>query len=164
MRNFIHVVALLGLFVSAQAQVWKSGNVSNGVTTPIENSPFALSYVQLINTEASAVNTITLYDAKSGLTNRVLPTFTARIQSPVTVTNVYTDFNGNSVTNIFETLSVTTSTVAASTNEATRLYRITLPAGATAVLQPDEPLTGTYGLTLLGTGAGTYNMRYRLLP
>lgn len=165
MKRYLNFILLLLLPLGAFAQVWSSGTLGAGVTR-ISDTPVQFSYVQLSDTSGAA-NTITLYDNDSAsITNRIIPAVTnARLTYTTNIVTSFTNRAGVVQTATNSVLFTTTQTIAATTNEARRLYRITLPANGSAVFEPEGLGLGTsFGLNVLSTGAGTYNIRFNSLP
>lgn len=161
------IVIGLGLVVgfSASAQTLKSGSLTNGANLVV-SGPNIVYDLQILNRDAAAA-IVTLYDNSSATsTNTVKSALTTYTLSRATNSTVFTNINGVLQTNNFIYLTRSSMvTAAAATNEATRVYRVTIPAAGQVVVQP----TDGYGMTLgfqmhwLGTNAD-YNLTYRTLP
>lgn len=165
MKRYLNFILLLLFPLAASAQVWSSGTLSAGVTR-ISDTPVTFNYIQLSDT-SGAVNVVTLYDNDSAsVTNRVIPAVTnARLTYTTNIVTSFTNRAGVVQTATNSVLFTTTQTIAATTNEARRLYRITLPANGSAVFEPEGLGLGTsFGLNVLSTGAGTYNVRLLNIP
>lgn len=162
MRNFFIFFALVFATLTSYAQQWKSGTLAAGVNDVIPASGFLLNSIQINNTTAGA-SVVTLYDANNS-TNRITPGYTGYTVAPQNVTKTWVSNTGVTNTITVPTLVRTETVVNASTNEAPRMYRITVPANGSVVFEPTSPLGGTFGLTILSDTAGSYNLSYRLLP
>ncbi len=165
MNKILALLALFALALPALAQQWSSGSLSAGVTR-ISATPIEFNYIQLTDS-SGAVNTITLYDNSSNSsTNVVIPAVSnVRLTYTTNIVTSFTNRAGVVQTATNAVLFTTTQTIAGTTNEARRLYRITLPANGSAVFEPDGLGLGTsFGLNVLSTGAGSYNLRSAPLP
>lgn len=165
MKRYLNFILLLLLPFGASAQTWVSGSLSAGVSR-ISATPIQFNYIQLTDSSGAA-NTITLYDNSSAsITNVVIPAVTgARLTYTTNIVTTFTNRAGVVQTSTNSVLFTTTQTIAGTTNEARRLYRVTLPANGSVVFEPEGLGLGTsYGLNVLSTGAGSYTLRSNPLP
>jgi hypothetical protein len=162
MKRILNFILALSLFaVSAFAQT--SGTLAAGVNL-ISSEPTLVRSIQFFDTSGAA-NTITLYDNDSASsTNRVRAAYTTTTQYTTNVVMSFTNFTGVVQTYTNAVLARVNSTVAASTNEARRVFRIALPANGTVSVAPTEPYGTTYGAQILATGAAIYNGDIGPLP
>jgi hypothetical protein len=153
---------LIGL--SAGAQTLKSGSLTNGANL-IVSGPTIVYDLQVLNRDAAAA-LLTLYDNSSATsTNTVKTALTTYTLGKATNSVIFTNINSVVETNTYVYLARTTNTTAAATNEATRVYRITVPAASSVLIQPNDGYGMTRGFQMhwLGTNAD-YNLQYRTLP
>lgn len=140
-----------------------SGTLAAGVNL-ISSSGTAIAEFQVFDT-SGANNIITVYDNDSASsTNRVRAAYTTTTQYTTNVVMTFTNFTGvvQSYTNTV--LARVNSTVAASTNEARRVFRISVPANGTVTVAPATPYGTTFGVQALATGAAAYNLTSVPLP
>lgn len=153
-----------GLFVLVGSLFGQtSGSLAAGVNL-ISSSGAAIAEFQVFDT-SGANNTITVYDNDSASsTNRVRAAYTTTTQYTTNVVMTFTNFTGvvQSYTNTV--LARVNSTVAASTNEARRVFRIVVPANGTVTVAPILPYGTTYGVQALATGTAAYNLTSTPLP
>ena len=161
LKSILALGALFALAVSAQTT--SSSTLAAGLNN-ISATPGNILSLQLTDT-SGAVNQFIVYDtASTSTTNRVRPSYTS-----------YTWYNTNVVTTFTNGIGVTenqtntvracvASTVAATTNEVTRLYTITVPANGTVIFDPTYPVLYSYGLGVKATGAASYNAVYTVVP
>ena len=160
------IVIGLGLAVgfSASAQTLKSGSLTNGANLVV-SGPNIVYDLQILNRDAAAA-IVTLYDNSSATsTNTVKSALTTYTLSRATNSTVFTNINGVLQTNDFIYLTRSSTVTAAVTNEATRVYRVSIPAASQVVVQPNDGYGMTLGFQMhwLGTNAD-YNLTYRTLP
>lgn len=164
-RNIlVAALALLVGMLPAIGQSVISGVLTNGVNL-IKTGPGAVYELEVYNQDA-ATQTLTIYDNSSSTsTNTVKPAWTYYTIGRATNSVVFTNIVGVVQTNTTIGLARTTVSVSAVTNEATRVYRVTIPTATKVTIQPNEALTFGLGfqLHLLGTNA-TYNGFYNPLP
>lgn len=157
MKRFFSILMVMLAAVTAQAQ-WLSGTIAGGQTI-LDTGSGTLGSIQISDTSGSA-NPVILYDiASTTTTNIVLPTFTARQYYTTNVVKTWTDSQGVTKSRTNSVLFNAPLTVAASTNQATRLYTVTIPANGSVIIEPQQPLGYTYGLSIKNTGAVNYNAR-----
>lgn len=165
MKRYLNFILLLLLPLGALGQAWTSGSLTNGVNL-INDGPVRFNYLQLTDSSGS-VNTITLYDNDSASsTNRIIPAVSnARLTYSTNIVSTFTNRAGVVQTSTNTVLYTTTQTIAATTNEARRLYRITLPANGSVVFEPGGlGLGASFGLNALASSNATYNVRLIDLP
>lgn len=157
MKQFIvWLFALVAVAFPASAQ-WRSGTATAG-TTLLEVGSGQLAILQL-NDTSGALNNVILYDSGTTATNRVVPGFTGTQSYTTNVVRTWTNSVGVAVSRTNNVLVRVPFTVVASTNEATRLYTIAIPANGSVTIDPPGNFGFTYGLLLRNTGALTYNGR-----
>jgi hypothetical protein len=160
-RIFNFILALVAFAMSAVAQ--SSGSLTAGVNL-LSSDPTLVRGIQFFDT-SGANNTVTLYDNDSASsTNRVRAAFTTTTQFTTNVVMSFTNFTGVVQTYTNAVLARVNSTVAASTNEARRVFRIVVPANGTVNVSPIEPYGTTYGAQILATGTAIYNADIGPLP
>jgi hypothetical protein len=160
-RIFNFVLLLVALTSSLFAQT--SGTLTAGVNL-LTSDPTIVRSIQFFDTSGTN-NTITLYDNDSASsTNRVRAAYTTTTQYTTNVVMTFTNFTGvvQSYTNAV--LARVNSTVAASTNEARRVFRIVVPANGTVSVAPTDPYGTTYGAQLLLNGTAIYNGDFGPIP
>jgi hypothetical protein len=160
-RIFNFVLLLVALTSSLFAQT--SGTLTAGVNL-LSSDPTIVRSIQFFDTSGTN-NTITLYDNDSASsTNRVRAAYTTTTQYTTNVVMSFTNFTGvvQSYTNAV--LARVNSTVAASTNEARRVFRIVVPANGTVSVAPTSPYGTTYGAQVLANGTAIYNGDFGPLP
>ena len=150
------ILALFAAFSLVNAQ-WISGTITSG-TTVLDSNGGQLAQITLSDTSGSA-NTVILYDSGTTSTNIVLPGYTGRQYYTTNIVKTWTDSVGNTVSRTNRFLFSAPLTVSASTNEANRLYSITIPANGAVVIEPPGNLGFTYGLLIKNAGALSYNAR-----
>ena len=130
----------------------------------ISTTPVSISSVQLYDTSGAA-NIVILYDNNSTtLTNRTYAAYTAVTQYTTNIVSVFTNFSGVLQTNTTPALATINVAVAAATNEARRVWTVTIPANGFVTLSPTTPQGTTFGLNLKAVGAGSYNIDLNPLP
>jgi len=160
-RALIVVALSIGFSVSAQTLV--GGPLTNGVNSVVA-SQIAVTQLQLTDTSGTN-NQVIIYDnSSSSTTNIVLPSYVSRALSRATNSTVFTNFAGVTQTNNFPYMSSVLTTNAASTNEARRVYTVTVPANGSVTIIPDTALTVGLGLQVKTSGTMTYNLTYLPLP
>ena len=163
MKQFLkYFVSFMAMAALVFAEV-TSGTFSSGITV-VSSTGRSISNFQLVDT-SGAVNTVVLYDNDSATsTNRVYAAYTGVIQYTTNVVTTFTNFTGvvQSYTNTV--LATVNTTVAASTNQARRVFTFTVPANGTVTFTPTSPQGTTYGLQLKAVGAGVYNANIQALP
>lgn len=153
------IVALLFASAVFAQNAWLSGTAAANTNTVVDAGFGQLASLTIADTSGSA-NTIIIYDTDSATsTNRTLPAYTGRVQSLVTNTTTWIDSVGRTNSRSVVRLTNAVTTFAAVTNQANILYRVTVPANSTLVLEPPSPLGYTYGLTIRPTGAAQYTTR-----
>lgn len=163
MKYILSLIALLGLTFSSLAQSWTSGSLSAGVNL-LSSTAYSLVTLQLSDTSGSA-NVITLYDNDSNSsTNRIVAAYTGRLSYTTNEVLSFTDLQGVARTVTNTTLKVVDVSVSATTNEARRVWRYTLPANGTVTFAPTRPQGTSYGLNVLADGTASYNLYGRALP
>lgn len=157
MKRFFSLLLAVFAAVTAQAQ-WLSGTITSGQTI-LDTGSGTLASLQLVDTSGSA-NSVILYDiASTSTTNIVLPSFTARQYYTTNIVKTWTNSQGVSTSRTNTVLFNAPLTVAASTNQATRVYTVTIPANGSVIIEPTQPLGYTYGLSIKNAGALSYNAR-----
>lgn len=160
-RLFTFISTLFILAMTAFAQT--SGTLASGVNL-ISSSPLQIGSFQVFDT-SGANNTITVYDNDSASsTNRVRAAYTTTTQYTTNVVMTFTNFAGVVQTYTNTVLARVNSTVAASTNEARRVFRIVVPANGSVSVDPILPYGTTFGVQALATGAAQYNLVAQPLP
>ena len=153
-------------FVAATAMLF-ADVVSGTFTTAISvlsTSGVSIRNFQVNDTSGSA-NTVILYDNDSASsTNRVYAAYTGVLQYTTNVVMSFTNFTGVAQSYTNTVLTTTNITVAASTNQARRVFTFTVPANGTVTFTPTYPAGTTFGLQLKATGNGAYNADYSPLP
>lgn len=150
--------------LSASGQSVISGSLTNGVNL-VKTGPGVLYSLQIFNSDIAA-QTLTIYDNSSSTsTNTAKGAYNYFTTGRGTNTVIFTNAVGRVETNITIGLVRTSVSVSAITNEATRVFRIIVPASSSGTIIPSQPLTFGLGFQahLLGTNA-TYNGFYNPLP
>lgn len=130
----------------------------------ISTTPVSIAAVQLYDT-SGANNIVILYDNNSTtLTNRTYAAYTAVTQYTTNVVSIFTNFSGVLQTNTTPALATVNVTVAAATNQARRVWTVTIPANGFVTLSPSTPQGTSFGLNLKAVGAGSYNIDLNPLP
>lgn len=130
----------------------------------ISTTPVSISSVQLYDTSGAA-NIVILYDNNSTtLTNRVYAAYTGVTQYTTNVVQSFTDFTGVAVLRTNTLLATVNVAVAAATNQARRVWTVTIPANGFVTLSPTTPQGTTFGLNLKAVGTGSYNIDLNPLP
>jgi len=151
MKKILLAVSLFaGLAVSAQS------TFTNITTTAGVNSVFtsrvSINQLNFVDT-SGANNLVIVYDGNNS-TNVITPAFTNYVFSTVTFTNTYTDSNGYTNNYIYTLGTNTPTVIAASTNEARRVWVGQVPPNGQFLWTPNRPINLVNGLTLRTTGAG----------
>ena len=156
----------LTTFVAATAMLFAevvSGTFSSGITV-VRSTGQSVSNFSLTDTSGAA-NTVVLYDNDSATsTNRVYAAYTGVVQYTTNVVMSFTNFTGVAQSYTNTVLKTDNITVAASTNQARRVFTFRVPANGTVTFTPTYPAGTTYGLQLSATGAGAYNADIQPLP
>ena len=148
------VVSLVVLFTSFATQAqWVTGSVASNAQTIADAGAGQLVQLQLTET-AGTVTTVIVYDLNSTTTtNVVVPGFTGVQQYTTNLVTTWTDSVGVSRSKTNSMLFRAPLVVAATTNEANRLYTIRIPANGTIVLDPPTSLGYVRGLTIRSIGS-----------
>ena len=159
LKLFVSFVAMIGL-VFAEVT---SGTFSSGITV-VSTTGRSVNNFQITDT-SGAVNTVVLYDNDSASsTNRVYDAYTGVVQYTTNIVMSFTNFTGVAQSYTNTVLKTDNITVAASTNQARRVFTFRVPANGTVTFTPNYPAGTTYGLQLSATGAGGYNADTNPLP
>lgn len=166
MNRFItRILCAAALVFSAQADSIKTGSITNGVNLLLSTSA-ALKELTVLN--GAAASTFILYDNNSATsTNIVRPLYYTYSRSRATNAYVFTNALGNLQTNSEIYLQITTTTNAATTNEANRVYLANVAASGTLLVDPPQGVYNfTKGVQLYSTSTSTlsYVMTYDPLP
>jgi hypothetical protein len=162
MNMFRYLAASLLLSLTAFGATLTSTFTSS--VKSISTTPVSISSVQLYDTSGAA-NIVILYDNNSTtLTNRTYAAYTAVTQYTTNIVSVFTNFSGVLQTNTTPALATINVAVAAATNEARRVWTVTIPANGFVTLSPTTPQGTTFGLNLKAVGAGSYNIDLNPLP
>lgn len=158
MNKFIKLLLLAALsFVTANAQ-WLSGTIASGQTI-LDSGGGSLASLQLTDTSGSA-NAVILYDlASTSTTNVITPAYTARQYYTTNVVKTWTDSQGNSRSRTNAFLFSAPLSVAQQTNQAVRIYTVTIPANGSIIVEPSPPLGYLFGISIKNAGALSYNAR-----
>lgn len=124
---------------SGTANTNRAGAISQIVIA--NASPTATVVVRLIDAPAT---TLTYTNAGGAWTNHV--------RSIISFTNVYTDILGNSVTNIYQTVTNTVSAALAATNSYRTIGTWTVSSNSTVTIPYSTP--NVFGLGILATNNG----------
>ncbi len=156
--KFIKLLLLAALsFVTANAQ-WLSGTIASGQTI-LDSGGGSLASLQLTDTSGSA-NAVILYDlASASTTNVITPAYTARQYYTTNVVKTWTDSQGNSRSRTNAFLFSAPLSVAQQTNQAVRIYTVTIPANGSIIVEPSPPLGYLFGISIKNAGALIYNAR-----
>lgn len=156
--KFIKLLLLAALsFVTANAQ-WLSGTIASGQTI-LDSGGGSLASLQLTDTSGSA-NAVILYDlASTSTTNVITPAYTARQYYTTNVVKTWTDSQGNSRSRTNAFLFSAPLSVAQQTNQAVRIYTVTIPANGSIIVEPSPPLGYLFGISIKNAGALSYNAR-----
>lgn len=158
------VAGLILAGLSADAQTLASGSLTNGANL-IRSGAAVVYDLQVLNRDvASAI--LTLYDNSSATsTNQAKTAITTYTLSRATNSTTFTNIVGVVETNDFIYLTRSSTVTAAVTNEATRVYRVTVPASSSVIVSPNDGYGLTFGYQLHWTGTNAdYNTTYRSLP
>jgi len=158
-KYFVSFVAMISLVFAEVV----SGTFTSSIAV-LSTSGVSISNFQVTDTSGSA-NTVILYDNDSASsTNRIYAAYTGVTQYTTNVVMSFTNFTGvvQSYTNTV--LATVNTTVAASTNQARRVFTFTVPANGTVTFTPTSPQGTTYGLQLKAVGNGVYNANIQALP
>ena len=159
LKYFVSFVAMIGLVVAEIT----SGTFSSGITV-VSSTGRSITSFQLTDTSGAA-NTVVLYDNDSATsTNRVYAAYTGTVQYTTNIVMSFTNFTGVAQSYTNTVLKVDNITVAASTNQARRVFTFRVPANGTVTFTPTNPAGTTYGVQLSATGAGGYNADTQNLP
>jgi hypothetical protein len=157
MKKLFGFILAFAFAAVAQAQ-WLSGSVTNGVHLLHEGAG-SLAYLQLTDSSGSA-NQVILYDHNSaGGTNRVSPGYTGTMRYATNIVRTWVTSTGTTNTRTDTVLFTAPLVVAQSTNEATRIFTVTIPANGAVTIDPPEALGFTHGVVLKNAGAMSYNIR-----
>ena len=156
----------LATFLTATALLFAdvvSGTFTSSIAV-LSTSGVSISNFQVNDTSGSA-NTVILYDNDSASsTNRVYAAYTGVVQYTTNIVTTFTNFTGVSQSYTNTVLKTDNITVAASTNQARRVFTFTVPANGSVTFTPTYPAGTTFGLQLKATGAGVYNADIKSLP
>jgi hypothetical protein len=156
------ITALFAMAIMAYGQVI-SGSLTAGINL-LSTTGVRIKGLELFDTSGSA-NTIILYDNDSASsTNRARPAYQAVTQYSTNVVMTFTNFAGVVQSSTNTVLATVTSTVAATTNEARRVYQVVVPGNSTVTIAPTTPLGTTYGFQIRTVGTALYNASYNTLP
>lgn len=160
-RIFSALFALVALTASLFAQTSASGTLVAGVPMNVISAvPGQLVYLQLTDTSGSA-NTFIVYDtAVASTTNRIKPSFKKWTYYTTNEVTTYTNPLGRSETVTNTVRARILETVAASTNEISRVYTVSVPANSTVILDPVDGLNYSFGYSIRALGTGSYNTQY----
>jgi len=157
------IIAALALSTACLAQsVYKTGSVTSSVASLLTTS-VGIKSLQLTDTSAAA-NLVTIYDNSTASTNRVTAAYTAVLAYSTNVVESFTNMAGvvqSSTNTVWHTEN---ATVAAATNEARIVYRVTVPASGTLLWTPSNAQNTTFGVTIKAAGAADYVLQYVALP
>lgn len=153
---------LLAASLHAQSYIWKSGSATSSAATLLSTT-VGFKYIQLTDTSGSA-NLVTIYDNSTASTNVVSAAYTAAVTYTTNVVESFTNLAGVAQSFTNTVLHTQTYTVAAATNEARVLYRVTVPASGTVTFSPSPGVNATRGLTVKATGNVNYTLQYYTLP
>ena len=158
MNKFIKLLLLAALsFVTANAQ-WLSGTIASGQTI-LDSGGGSLASLQLTDTSGSA-NAVILYDlASTSTTNVITPAYTARQYYTTNIVKTWTDSQGNSRSRTNAFLFSAPLSVAQQTNQAVRIYTVTIPANGSIIVEPSPPIGYLFGISIKNAGALSYNAR-----
>lgn len=153
-------------FVAATAMLFAdvvSGTFTSSIAV-LSTSGVSINNFQVFDTSGSA-NTVILYDNDSASsTNRVYAAYTGVVQYTTNIVTTFTNFTGVSQSYTNTVLKTDNITVAASTNQARRVFTFSVPANGNVTFTPTYPAGTTFGLQLKATGAGAYNADFKPLP
>lgn len=162
MNMFRYLAASLLLSLTAFGETFTDTFTSS--VKSISTTPVSISSVQLYDTSGAA-NIVILYDNNSTtLTNRVYAAYTGVTQYTTNVVQSFTDFTGVAVLRTNTLLATVNVAVAAATNQARRVWTVTIPANGFVTLSPTTPQGTTFGLNLKAVGTGSYNIDLNPLP
>jgi hypothetical protein len=163
MKRFSTFIAMLLAVAGLAFGQSYSGSLTNGVNL-LSTQGALIKGLELFDTSGAA-NTVIIYDNDSSTsTNRVRQAYNAITQYSTNMVMTFTNFAGVVQSSTNTVLATVTTTVAATTNEARRVYQVVLPANGTVSINPSTPLGTTYGYQLRTTGNALYNTEYRPLP
>lgn len=156
MKNFVKYFATFLAMAGLIAAEVVSGTFASGITL-LSTNGVSISNIQLTDTSAAA-NTVVVYDNDSASsTNRVFAAYTGVVQYTTNIVMSFTNFTGVAQSYTNTVLKTDNITVAASTNQARRVFTFRLPASGTVTFTPIYPAGTTFGLQFSAAGAGGYN-------
>lgn len=165
MKKFCYL--FLGLFAafSAFGQLNTSGTATGGANKVLSTTGIQIATLSLTDTSGSA-NPVVLYDTESSSsTNRIVLGYaSARVTYTTNIISTYVNSLGVSTSTTNSFLFTTTQTVAPTTNEARRVWTVTVPANGTVLFEPTPAAGTTFGAVLRPVGALTYSMTYNPTP
>ncbi len=160
-KLFTLLTAAFVFTVAAFGQVVQSGTITAATTTLLLSTPASILSLTVIDTSGSA-NAVVFYDNNTASsTNIIRPSYTARGQYLTNRVSTYTSATGVSVSLTNTVLFPYNYTVAATTNEANRVFYTIVPASGR--VEPDEvsmPLGVSRGLSVRTVGNASYILTY----
>lgn len=162
MKKLFTLLTVAFVFASAAfGQVTVSGPITAATTTLLLSTPASILSLTVYDTSGSA-NAVVFYDNNTAAsTNIIRPAYTAAGRYLTNRISTYTASTGVSVSLTNTVLFPYTFTVAATTNEANRVFYTIVPANSSVT--PDDsamPLGVSRGLTVRTVGNATYSLTY----
>jgi len=156
MKKLFLILGLVCSLFTAQAAQVSVNLLASQRTNIFSATGVALTTITFANTNAATALNITLID--NNATNQLysISQYTNRTATKVSVTNVWTDINGVSNTNISDALSYTDNTVAAYNGNYSRVLTLFVPAATTYTYTPATPLF--FGRGVLITNDASVNI------
>lgn len=151
--------------VKSKADSIASAVAAGTPLTLLSNNVERIESIVFINTNAATQATLYFYDSDASdtragaQTNYVVSATTTYAKLWRTNTRIFTNSSGLLVTNIAYGYSNVATTVAASTNERTRILTMVVPA-ANSLTLTDVGIVPSLGFTVYSTAAGTINVTY----
>lgn len=168
MKNFfLKSLLFVALSLGIQAQTITSGGLTGATNNLVSTVGQSITYLTLTDTSGTN-NLVIVYDNDvATTTNIVRPAYTAKSYYATNIVNSYTNPFGvtQSVTN--SVLYPLETSVAATTNEANRIFVGTIPANGSLTFSAATyggPLGTTRGVVIKAANAGNYLMQSKQLP
>lgn len=164
MKKFI--TSILGIFAGlslfAQGDLSIVRTIGAGAVSNYLSGKYIIDSVRVINGNSSNTLTIKFYDWNAAVTSVVRSAYTTVSGYSTSYNSIYTNSAGIVATNTYKGWYTANTTVAAVTNEQSRLGEFQVSGGATRDL-PFNPVV-VRGLTALSDVAGTIEIVYSSIP
>lgn len=169
--NKLRTLFRTGLMLALAVPFLAFGQAQNSITTKalVAGTPnatltgrYIVPSLLLVNASASAA-TLKIYDQATATTNQIRPAYTTILSYVTNYPTFYTNQFGQTNTVFITGTYSYSSTVAAVTNEATRVTTLLIPASATTTIA-DFDYISTLGLVMLADTNLTAQITYRPAP